>query len=207
MSSRYPLRIRSIITTTNETDKEMALWRGMLNSATAGPGARGGMSRGVGIEPTSDMDRRPCLKLLVDAGRVCADYMDRAFRNLPCRRIEVGELSSFVYCKEANVTRAKSAPPKLATCGRGHRDLCGHQVDTVMEVSPPSAQEALDSNDLSIVRQRDLRQSTSQCFRGRDFNRPKVSGHKPTGQHMTNRLANVPWKNVLGRIVRVPKKS
>ena len=52
------------------------------------------------------------LKLLVDAGRVCGAYQDSRFRNLPCRRIEVDELWSFVYCKEGTVPRAKSAPPE-----------------------------------------------------------------------------------------------
>jgi len=31
-------------------------------------------------------------RLLVDAGRVAAEYQDRVMRNLPCRRIQVDEL-------------------------------------------------------------------------------------------------------------------
>ena len=51
-------------------------------------------------------------KLLVDAGRACSDYQDRAFRNLTCRRIQVDEVWSFVYAKAKNVEAAKAAPDK-----------------------------------------------------------------------------------------------
>ena len=49
-------------------------------------------------------------KLLIDAGKVCAAYQDEALRDLPCRRLEMDEIWSFVYAKERNVPRAKSAP-------------------------------------------------------------------------------------------------
>ena len=51
------------------------------------------------------------MKLLVTAGRVCADYQDRELRDLPCRLIQADEIWSFIYAKEKNVPRAKSAPP------------------------------------------------------------------------------------------------
>jgi hypothetical protein len=50
------------------------------------------------------------VKLLRDAGFACADYQDRAFRDLPCRRIQVDEIWSFVYAKQAHVPTAKAAP-------------------------------------------------------------------------------------------------
>jgi IS1 family transposase len=43
------------------------------------------------------------LKLLADLGRACAAYQDRAFRNLPCKRIQCDEIWSFCYAKERNV--------------------------------------------------------------------------------------------------------
>jgi len=43
-------------------------------------------------------------KLLVDAGTTCAEYQDKAFRNLSCKLIQVDEVWSFVFCKEKNVT-------------------------------------------------------------------------------------------------------
>lgn len=49
-------------------------------------------------------------KLLVDAGRACAAYQDRVLRNLPCKRVQVDEIWSFVYAKQKNVPTAKSAP-------------------------------------------------------------------------------------------------
>lgn len=44
------------------------------------------------------------VKLLCDAGRVCSEYQDKTFRNLPCRRIQCDEIWSFIGCKEKNAT-------------------------------------------------------------------------------------------------------
>jgi transposase-like protein len=42
-------------------------------------------------------------KLLADLGCVCAEYQDRVFRNLTCRRIQLDEIWSFCYSKGKNV--------------------------------------------------------------------------------------------------------
>ncbi len=42
-------------------------------------------------------------KLLVDVGRACAEYQDKAFHNLTCKRIQCDEIWNFCYCKEKNV--------------------------------------------------------------------------------------------------------
>jgi IS1 family transposase len=49
-------------------------------------------------------------KLLIDAGKACAAYQDKALRNLPCKRVQVDEIWSFVYAKARNVADAKAAP-------------------------------------------------------------------------------------------------
>lgn len=49
-------------------------------------------------------------KLLADAGRACAEYQDRALRDLPCKRVQLDEIWSFVYAKNDNVKHAKAAP-------------------------------------------------------------------------------------------------
>jgi IS1 family transposase len=49
-------------------------------------------------------------KLLADAGRACAEYQDKALRELPCKRVQLDEIWSFVYAKQDNVRTAKSAP-------------------------------------------------------------------------------------------------
>jgi IS1 family transposase len=41
-------------------------------------------------------------KLVVDAGKACLEYQDKSFRNLTCKRIQVDEIWSFIYAKEAN---------------------------------------------------------------------------------------------------------
>ena len=42
-------------------------------------------------------------KLLVDVGIACAEYQDKALRNLNCRRVQCDEIWSFVGAKQKNV--------------------------------------------------------------------------------------------------------
>lgn len=49
-------------------------------------------------------------KLLNDAGAALSIYQDRAFRDLPCERVQVDEIWSFCYAKAKNVAKAKAAP-------------------------------------------------------------------------------------------------
>jgi IS1 family transposase len=50
--------------------------------------------------------KKTVMRLLLEVGTVCADFQDRAFRNLLCERIQVDECWSFVYAKQKNVTPA-----------------------------------------------------------------------------------------------------
>ena len=50
------------------------------------------------------------VKLLADVGAACAEYQDKALRNLPCKRVQCDEIWSFVYAKAKNVPTAKAAP-------------------------------------------------------------------------------------------------
>ena len=54
---------------------------------------------------TADVSKNTVAKLLIDAGKACADYQDKALRDLPCQRIQVDEIW---YAKQKN----KSAPPE-----------------------------------------------------------------------------------------------
>ena len=68
---------------------------------------------GQGIRATARtavVSKNTVSKLLIDAGKACAAYQDTTLRDLPCRRIQVDEIWSFIYAKEKNVARAKSAP-------------------------------------------------------------------------------------------------
>lgn len=47
------------------------------------------------------------VKLLADVGRACAEYQDRALRNLTCKRIQCDEIWSFCYAKEKNLPKDK----------------------------------------------------------------------------------------------------
>lgn len=47
------------------------------------------------------------VKLLAELGPACAAYMDRTFKNLPCKRIQCDETWSFCYAKHRNVPADK----------------------------------------------------------------------------------------------------
>lgn len=47
------------------------------------------------------------LRLLADLGPRCADYQDRVFRNLKCKRIQCDEIWQFCYAKSKNVPADK----------------------------------------------------------------------------------------------------
>lgn len=73
----------------------------------------GMMVEGVSIRAISRMtgaSKNTIAKLLEDAGEAFSDYQDRTLRNLPCKRVQVDEIWSFVHCKQANVKTAKAAP-------------------------------------------------------------------------------------------------
>lgn len=48
--------------------------------------------------------KKTVLRVLVEIGAVCADYQDRAFRNLHCKRLQLDEMWAWIYCKEKNRT-------------------------------------------------------------------------------------------------------
>jgi IS1 family transposase len=64
------------------------------------------------ISRVTGASKNTIAKLLADAGEACAAYHDRHVRNLTSRRIQMDEIWSFVYAKQDNVKRAKSAPEK-----------------------------------------------------------------------------------------------
>jgi IS1 family transposase len=63
------------------------------------------MAEGVSLRAISritGISRNTGLKLVADAGRAFGAYQDKAFRNLTCKRVQVDEIWSFVYAKQAN---------------------------------------------------------------------------------------------------------
>ncbi len=55
----------------------------------------------------ADVSYNTVCKLFADAGTVCAEHQDKAFRNLPCKRLQLDEIWSFVYAKQKNVPERK----------------------------------------------------------------------------------------------------
>lgn len=48
--------------------------------------------------------KKTVMRLLLEVGTLCAEYQDKAFQNLPCRRLQLDEMWSWIYCKEKNRT-------------------------------------------------------------------------------------------------------
>jgi IS1 family transposase len=68
---------------------------------------------GCSIRATCRMmgvSKNTVVKLLVDIGAACESLMDRSMRNLPCRRLQVDEIWSFVGAKDANVSPDHAGP-------------------------------------------------------------------------------------------------
>jgi IS1 family transposase len=61
---------------------------------------------GVGIRSTCRMtgsSKGAVTKLIADLGPICADYQDRAFHGLPCKRLECDEIWAYCVAKSKNV--------------------------------------------------------------------------------------------------------
>ena len=71
----------------------------ILKALTEGASVRA-TARMVGVSKTT------VLKLLVEVGELCAIYHDKVVRNLPCKRIQMDEVWSFVAAKERHSRQA-----------------------------------------------------------------------------------------------------
>jgi IS1 family transposase len=62
------------------------------------------------IERMTGCSKNTISKLLVSAGKACAEYHDARVRNVKAARIQADEIWSFTYAKQKNLARAKAAP-------------------------------------------------------------------------------------------------
>ncbi len=58
----------------------------------------------------ADVSFNTVAKLLIDAGKVCADLHDELVQDVTASRIQCDEIWSFTYAKQKNVAKAKRAP-------------------------------------------------------------------------------------------------
>ena len=58
----------------------------------------------------ADVSFNTVAKLLIDAGKVCADLHDELVQGVTASRIQCDEIWSFAYAKQKNVAGAKAAP-------------------------------------------------------------------------------------------------
>lgn len=115
---------------------------------------------------TADVSKNTVVKLLIDAGKACSAYQDRVLRDLPCKRVQVDEIWSFVYAKQKNVERAKAAPDGAGDVWTWTAICADTKLVPSWLVADRSGQSAIEFMD-------DLR--------GRLANRIQLSsdGHKP----------------------------
>lgn len=97
-------------------DKHKRSYCSRMNKLTSQKRAQilGMMVEGVSIRAISRMtgaSKNTIVKLLADAGRACSEYQDKALRNLPCKRLQVDEIWSFVYAKARNVPEHLKGDP------------------------------------------------------------------------------------------------
>jgi IS1 family transposase len=62
------------------------------------------------ISRVCDVSINTVVKMLIDAGSVCAAFHDENVRGVKSKRVQVDEIWSFTYAKQKNVAAAKSAP-------------------------------------------------------------------------------------------------
>ncbi len=62
------------------------------------------------VSRLADVSINTVSKLLVQAGRVCAEFHDEKVRGVRSKRVQVDEIWSFTYAKEKNVASAEKAP-------------------------------------------------------------------------------------------------
>ena len=58
----------------------------------------------------ADVSFNTVAKLLIDAGKVCADLHDELVQGVTASRVQCDEVWSFTYAKQKNVAKAKAAP-------------------------------------------------------------------------------------------------
>jgi hypothetical protein len=62
------------------------------------------------ITRMTGVSRNTINKLLCDLGRACFEYQDKAFRNLPCKRVQCDEIWSFIGAKEKSTGLTEPSP-------------------------------------------------------------------------------------------------
>ncbi|WP_447952531.1 IS1 family transposase [Sphingopyxis chilensis] len=62
------------------------------------------------IARLTEVSKNTVAKLLIDAGKACADYHDTNVRDVKAARVQVDEIWSFTYAKQKNVAAATAAP-------------------------------------------------------------------------------------------------
>lgn len=62
------------------------------------------------ISRVADVSINTVTKILVDAGKACAEFHDKNVRNVAAKHVQADEIWSFNYCKDKNLAGASAAP-------------------------------------------------------------------------------------------------
>ena len=96
---------------------------------------------------TAEVSKNTVTKLMINAGKACADYQDGVLLDLPCKRIQVDEIWSFIYAKQKNVARARSAPPEAGDVWTWTAICADTKLVPSWRVGDRSGQTAIDFMD------------------------------------------------------------
>jgi IS1 family transposase len=62
------------------------------------------------VSRVADVSINTVVKILIDAGKACAEFHDKNVRNVAAKRVQADEIWSFCYAKDKNLPNAKAAP-------------------------------------------------------------------------------------------------
>lgn len=62
------------------------------------------------VSRVADVSINTVTKILVDAGKACAEFHDKTVRNVSAQRVQADEIWSFCYAKDKTLRHAKAAP-------------------------------------------------------------------------------------------------
>jgi hypothetical protein len=89
--------------------------------------------------------RNTVASLLVEVGPACAEYQDKAFRNLPCKLIQCDEIWSYIGAKDKNVPTDKQGQFGVGSVwtwtalDADTKLICSWMVGIVTEMPPTSS--------------------------------------------------------------------
>ena len=92
------------------------------------------------VSRITGVTRNTITSLLVAVGAACAEYQDKALRNLPCKRIQTDEIWAFCYGKDRNLPVDKAERFRLRQCLDMDSHRQRYETDLLMDGRQPGCE-------------------------------------------------------------------